>query len=157
MAPKKKTKVLDTPQKIKDAMSVRQKIKFLNTPYNELPTILQPGMTRRPQKFNFVRMQHPRIGQQHETFAARLLRYRHKYHLTEQKFCDVCNEYASKFDIKDENGKIRQKTRITLRDLSNYENFNISPKIDKMMVISGATQIPLDYFAGYGELPPEQK
>ena len=145
----KKAKI-ETAQTYKDRMTPKQKIEFLNTPYEEMPDHLRIGMTKRPQTFNFVRMNHPRIGSQNETFAARLIRYRDKYHLKPEQFCELCNEYAKKFDMPATKTSKAQRTRITMRDLNNYENFNVSPKIDKMMVISGATCMPIDYFAGYG-------
>lgn len=126
-------------QVIKDAMTVEEKIRFLNTPYKDMPKELQPGMTKKPQQFNFVRMTHPHIGQQKETFAARLIRYRDKYHLTPERFCDIANEFGKKYN-----------TTITIRDIRNYENFNVCPKIDKMTLIAETMGLSIDYFAGYG-------
>ena len=126
-------------QMIKDGMTVEEKINFVNTPYSELPEELQAGMTKRPQKFNFIRMNKPHIGFQRETFAARLIRYRDKYHLTPERFCDIANEYGKSFG-----------TKITVRDISNYENFNVCPKIDKLTLISKAMDVSLDYLTGYG-------
>lgn len=137
-------------QLIKDEMTPSQKIDMLNTPYAKLPSDLQPGMTKSPQMFNFVRMTHPNIGAQKETFGARLIRYRDKYSLTPERFCEVCNEYAKKYDLPATETRRGQRTRITVRDLSNYENFNICPKIDKMTVIAEAMGYAIDYFAGYG-------
>ena len=144
-------------QLIKDNMTPQQKIDMLNTPYNELPPELQPGMTKSPQMFNFVRMSKPNIGQQKETFAARLIRYRDKYHLTPERFCEVCNEYAARYDLPAGNGRRAQRTRITKRDLENYENFNVCPKIDKMTVIAEAMGYSIDYFAGYGPASRKSK
>lgn len=137
-------------QLLKDDMSVEQKIEMLNTPYSQLPEELKPGMTKSPQMFNFVRMTHPNIGAQKETFAARLVRYRDRYHLTPERFCEVCNEFAQRYDLPATDGHRAQRTRITLRDLNNYENFNVCPKIDKMTVIVEAMGYSIDYFAGYG-------
>jgi len=137
-------------QSIKDKMSTEEKIAFLNTPYNELPEELKPGMTKNPQMFNFVRVSKKNIGQQQETFAARLIRYRDKYRLKPEDFCEICNEFASQFDLPATKSRRAQRTRITLRDLKNYENFNICPKIDKMTIIAKAMGVDIDYFAGYG-------
>ena len=137
-------------QIIKDIMSVEEKIEFLNTPYGELPEELKPGMVKNPQTFNFVRISHENLGSQRETFAARLIRYRDKYHLTPDEFCKCCNEFAAKYDIPATSTRKAQKTRITLRDIKNYENFNVCPKIDKMTVIAEAMGYSIDYFAGYG-------
>lgn len=145
-----KKKLIAKAQLLKNNMTVDQKIKMLNTPYDKLPEELKPGMTKFPQVFNFVRMTHPHIGAQKETFGARLIRYRDKYHLTPERFCAVCNEFAMRYDAPARNGRRAQKTRITLRDLSNYENFNVCPKIDKMTVIAEAMGYSIDYFAGYG-------
>lgn len=137
-------------QALKNKMSVQEKIDFVNTPYDQLPEELRAGMTRRPQTFNFVRISKPNIGRQQETFAARLIRYRDKYSLKPEQFCAICNELAVKYDIPAEKGRRSQRTRITLRDINNYENFNICPKIDKMTVIAEAMGVDIDYFAGYG-------
>ena len=137
-------------QILKDNMTVKQKIEMLNTPYALLPENLKPGMTKSPQMFNFVRITHRNIGPQQETFAARLIRYREKYHLTQEKFCDLCNEYAKSYDMDSTETRRAQRTRITKRDMVNYENFNVCPKIDKMTLIAEATNMPIDYFAGYG-------
>ena len=142
--------LINVAQVLKSRMTPEEKIKFLNTPYSQMPSNLQPGMTKKPQIFTFVKMRHPRIGEQNETFGARLYRYRWEMHLTPKQFCEVCNEYAKRFDVPATMERKAQKVRITVRDLDNYENFNVSPKIDKMTVIAGATGMPLDYFAGYG-------
>lgn len=137
-------------QELKKKMTCQEKIDMLNTPWQMLPSELQPGMVKYPQMFNFIRMNKPKIGQQKETFGARLVRYREKYHLSRERFCEICNEYASDFDVPGFEGRRAQRTRITIRDLSNYEDFNVCPKIDKMTVISEAMGYSLDYFAGYG-------
>ena len=152
-----KKQKINKAQKIKDKMTIRQKINMLNTPYDKLPDELKPGMTKSPQMFNFVRMTHPNIGAQKETFGARLIRYRDKYHLTPERFCAVCNEFAAKYDTPALDGRRAQRTRITLRDLSNYENFNVCPKIDKMTVIAEAMGYSIDYFAGYGPTTRRKK
>lgn len=126
-------------QVIKDAMTVRQKIAFVNTPYMDLPENLKVGMTKRPQKFNFIRMSHPNLGEQKETFAARLIRYRSKYHLSVEDFANISNEFAKIYG-----------TRVTANDINRYENYNICPKIDKMTAIAEAMGVSIDYFAGYG-------
>lgn len=136
-------------QKIKNQMSVEDKINLMNTPYEKLPEELKPGMVKRPQRFNFVRISKPNIGKQKETFAARLIRYMTKYDLNEDQFSRICNEFARKYDIKAKDGKA-QITRITSTDVRNYINYNICPKIDKMTVIAKAMGVNIDYFAGYG-------
>lgn len=139
-----------TAQKIKNAMTVKEKIKLMNTPYNMLPAELQVGMTQRPQMFNFVRMSKPHIGRQKETFAARLIKYMDKYSLTPDRFSEICNEYAAKYDLPATKTQRGQRTRITKRDVDNYENYNVCPKIDKMTIIAEAMGVGIDYFAGYG-------
>ena len=126
-------------QVIKDNMTVNQKIAFVNTPYLDLPENLRVGMTKRPQKFNFVKMSNPHLGEQKETFAARLIRYRSKYHLTVEQFASIANEFAKAYG-----------TKVTIRDINSYENYNICPKIDKMTAIAEAMGVSIDYFAGYG-------
>lgn len=139
-----------TAQRIKDAMSMQEKIDLMNTPYKDMPEVLQAGMTKNPQTFNFVRISKPHIGRQKETFAARLIKHMDKYSLTPERFSEICNEFAAKYDVPASNGRRAQKTRITVRDINNYENYNVCPKIDKMTVIAEAMGVGIDYFAGYG-------
>ena len=132
-------RLIENAQMIKNSMTFEEKIKFLNTPYKDMPEELQPGMTKNPQKFKFVKMLRNRIGDQRETFGARLCRYRKTYHLTREQFCDIANSFGTLYGVK-----------ITKRDMINYEDFNVCPKIDKMTVITTVTDMPVDYFAGYG-------
>jgi len=126
-------------QVLKGAMSDEEKIRFLNTPYRDMNPVLRPGMVKNPQKFKFVQMTKNHIGEQKETFGARLIRYRSNFHLTREQFCDIANEFGSSYGV-----------RITKRDMSNYEDFNVCPKIDKMTVIAQTMELPIEYFAGYG-------
>lgn len=139
-----------TAQKIKDAMSVADKIALMNTPFKYLPDELKPGMVQNPQVFNFVRISKPHIGRQKETFAARLIKYMDKYSLTPERFSQICNQFAVKYDMKATDYCRAQRTRITARDINNYTNYNVCPKIDKMTVIAEAMGVGIDYFAGYG-------
>ena len=137
--------------KIKAAMTDEQRIMMLNTPYRLLPEELKPGMTKNPQLFNFVRFSHLNIGAQKDTFGARLIRYRKAHGFrTQEEFCDYCNEFAKKYDLPATENRRGQKTRITKKDMENYEYNNVSPKIDKMTVIAEAMELPIDYVAGYG-------
>lgn len=144
---------INAAQKIKKNMSVEEKIELVNTAYKDIPPELKPGMTKHPQCFNSVHMTHPKLDGQHETFAARLIRFRDKYDLDIDTFINLCNEYAEKMDKPARKGSGRkvQRTRITSRDIMNYEDFNVSPKVDKMTVISKAMGLPISYLAGYGE------
>ena len=137
-------------QVIKDTMTWEQKVNLLNTPYKDLPEELKPGMVKNPQMFNFVRVTHKNIGEQKETFGARLIRYREKYHFSPAEFCAFCNEFAAEYDLPASLNHRAQRTRITLRDIDNYENFNVCPKVDKMTIITEAMGYAIDYFAGYG-------
>ena len=137
-------------QIVKSTMSIEQKIHFLNTPYKDMPDHLKPGMVKNPQMFNFVRITHKNIGQQKETFGARLIRFREKYHLTPGEFCAMCNEYSAQYDMPATDTRRAQRTRITLRDISNYEDFNVCPKVDKMTLMAEAMGVSIDYFGGYG-------
>ena len=137
-------------QEYKNSLTVEQKIKLMNTPYKDLPEELKEGMVKNPQMFNFVRFSKPYLGRQKETFAARLIKYRDKYSLTQQGFCDICNEFARKKDLPATKDHRAQRTRITLSDIISYENNNVTPKIDKMTVIAEAMGVSIDYFAGYG-------
>lgn len=135
-----------TAQEIKDQMTVDQLIQFVNTPYLDLPENLKVGMTKRPQRFNFVKMSHPNIGEQRETFAARLIRYRTKYNLSVDEFASIANEFAVVYGA-----------RVTKQDIRNYENYNICPKIDKLFAIAKAMGVSIDYFAGYGMMDRKSK
>lgn len=132
-------------QAIKATMTVEEKIKFVNTPFDDMPLKLKPGMTKHPQKFNFVHIRQPHIGLQKETLAARVIRFRQKYKMSRTDFLNVCNIFAEHFDAP------KQKTRLTMRDLVKYEDFNVCPKIDKMVVMAKATGFPIDFYAGYGK------
>ena len=126
-------------QTIKEKMTVEEKIAFLNTPYKDIPDILQPGMVQHPQTFKFIPMKYKHIGKQNETFGARLVRYRENWHLTREQFCDIANEFGKLYKVK-----------ITKMDMIGYEDFNICPKIDKMTIIAETMDLPMTYFAGYG-------
>ena len=137
-------------QIIKDSMTIEEKINLMNTPYNKLPENLKPGMVKNPQTFNFVRISKPRIGRQKETFAARIIKHMNRYNLTPEKFSQICNTFARKYDLPATKDRRRQRTRITVHDINNYVNYNVCPKIDKMTVIAEAMGVGVDYFAGYG-------
>ena len=139
-------KAIAAAQAIREKMTDEQKIKMLNTPYEKLPDVLRPGMVKRPQKFKFVQMTKNHIGDQRETFGARLIRYRKNWHLTRENFCDIANEFGSLYGVK-----------ITQRDMSNYEDRNVCPKIDKMTVIAKTMDLPIEYFAGYGPIRRKSK
>ncbi len=141
---------VEAAQVIKNTMTAEQKIQFLNTPYRNMPPELQPGMVKNPQLFNFVRITHRNIGQQKETFGSRLIRWREACNMTPAEFCSYCNKIAEKYDLPATVSHRAQRTRITARDISNYEDFNVSPKIDKMTIIATAMGVDIDYFAGYG-------
>lgn len=139
MSSKKREMDYPTTKEIKDQMTFDQLIRFVNTPYPKIPDFMKDRMTKQPQLFNFIKMNHPNMGKQQETFAARLVRYRKKYRLSTEDFALIANEFA----------KIHG-TKITTSDIINYEYYNICPKIDKMTAIVEATGMSLDYFAGYG-------
>lgn len=120
-------------------MTLDEKIEFMNISYFNLPENLRVGRVKRPQPFNFVKMKHPNAGTQKETFAARLIRLRKKYHLSQTDLAFAANQFASKYG-----------SQVTIHDICNYENKNVCPKIDKMTAISEALGVSINYFAGYG-------
>lgn len=138
-------------QEIKAHMSTEEKIRFVNTPYKDIPGKLKPGMTKFPQKFHFVHIHKHHLGVQQETLAARIIRFRDKYDLSRVEFLNICNTFAERHDLPG------QRTRLTNRDIVNYEDFNICPKIDKMVVMADAMGIDIDYFAGYGSASRDSK
>lgn len=144
----------DRAQKIKDEMTVLEKIEMLNTHYDKLPDELKPGMVKYPQVFNFMRMERSNIGNQKETFGARLIAFRDKYNLSVEDFCKMCNQYAVQFDGFSSRKK-PLKTRVNPEDIRSYENYNVSPKIDKLVCIKQAMAFDMAYFTGYGKgIPP---
>ena len=138
-------------QRIKDSMTVEEKIRMLNTPYEELDEDLQIGMTRNPEYHNQARMHHPHIGEQQERSAARILRFRTNHGMDEQEFCNFVNLYAKKYDIKKTKWGKGKRTRLIVRNVKQYENFNTSPKAEKMAAIAEAMGMPVTYFEGYGK------
>ena len=154
-------------QSIKNKMTIEERIKFLNTPYIEVPDELRDDrLVEHPQEFNFVRFANHSTGLQKETFAARLIRYMDSHgfatadengtKLDLDRFSAICNEFAKDFDTKARPGHRPQKTRVTKRDLNNYINWNICPKVDKMTIISEAMGVDIGYLGGYGgNYPPK--
>lgn len=156
-------------QERKDEMTIDERIKFLNTPFVEVPDDLRDDrLVEHPQEFNFIRFADPDAGLQKETFGARLIRYMYAHGFTTtdeetgkekldvERFSQVCKEFAKQFDTPARRGHRPQKTRVTATDLNNYVNWNICPKIDKMTVISEAMNVDIEYLGGYrGSNPPK--
>ena len=120
-------------------LTVDERIKLLNTPYGNIPDMYRPGMTKWPYRFEYMKMQNPGIGQQVETFGARLLRFMKNHGVSPVQLSMMASEYGAQFFVK-----------VTLRDIYSYIDRNVAPKIDKLMAISAALDMPLDYFPGYG-------
>lgn len=147
-------------------MSIEELIKFQNTPWNDLPDWLKeadPKLVQHPEACNYVRIYGlaGKAQRQKEIAASRIVRYMEKNRLitsTEkgtklnyEKFADICNELAEKFDLPWLDGKKAQKVRITARDLKNYTQERVTPKSDKMAVLASVTDLPLWYLSGYGD------
>ena len=137
-------------QELKNKMTIDEKIEMLNTPYDDLPEELKPGMRKYPQVFNFVRMHQPNIGEQQDTCGARILKFQRDGNLDEKTILDTANVFMENFDLKNTKKHKAQKTRLTHRDFVSYTNCNTSPKIDKMTGLTEAMGMTIDYFAGYG-------
>lgn len=151
-------------------MSVEERIKFLNTPWEEQPEWIKENFksfVRFPEEFNFLRVAGivSKEMRQKETFGARLIRYMENHgfitgteegtKLHFENFAQVCNTLAENYDLPYRPGHKAQRTRITTSDLQGYTTKNITPKKDKLTVISAATGIPIAYFGGYmDEEPP---
>lgn len=150
-------------------MSPEDYIKFLNTPWEQQPEWIKENMKRLvkyTEEFNFLRVAGivSKESHQQETFGARLVRYmKDKGFITSdeegtklhyENFAAVCNELAEKYDLKWRPGHKAQRTRITEADLKGYTRNNITPKKDKLTVISCAMDVPVAYLGGYGPKEP---
>ena len=151
------------------AMSPEERIEFLNRPWNEQPEWIKENITdlvKYPEQFNFLRVAEivNESERQKETFGARLVRYMETHgfitsdeegtKLHYENFSAVCNKLAEKYDLERRPGRKAQKTRISTSDLKGYTSKNITPKKDKLTVISAATGIPIAYFGGYLDNDP---
>ena len=147
-----------------EGMSTEELIKFQNTPWNELPEWIReamPKLVQYPMENNYVRIYGlvNKDQRQQEITASRLTRYMEKHgfitsdeegtHLHYDHFAEVCNEFAEKYDLPWRPGRKSQKVRITKRDLKNYTQCRVTPKGDKMAVLSSVTELPLWYLGGY--------
>jgi len=161
-----------THQMIEDffgAMTVEERIKFLNTPWADQPDWIKENLTKLvkyPEEFNFLRIagEVSESSRQKEVFGARLLRYMEKYRfitsdeegtkLDYKRFCEVCNTLAEKYDLASRPGKRAQITRITPADLKSYTQERVTPKKDKLTTIAVAMNVPVAYLGGYGSNTP---
>lgn len=145
-------------------MTTEEMIKFQNTPWKDIPDWLKkalPKLVKNPEECNFVRIYDlvNKEQRQHEISASRLTRYMEKKgyvtsdengdHLHYDRFAEVCNELAEKYDLPWRPGKRAQKVRITKHDLKNYTECRVTPKGDKMAILTKATGLPLWYLGGY--------
>ena len=146
------------------SMTPDELIKFQNTPWEELPEWLKedlPKLVRHPEENNYVRIYDlvNKEQRQKEITASRITRYMENHgfitsneegtHLHYDKFAEVCNQLAEKYDLPWAHGKRMQKVRITKRDLQNYTECRVTPKGDKMAILAQATELPLWYLGGY--------
>lgn len=151
-------------------MSTEEWIKFQNTPWNEIPEWIReamPKLVQHPEECNFVRIYGlvDEKERQKEICASRLTRYMEKKgfitsdengtHPHYDRFAEVCNELAEKYDLKWRPGHKAQKVRITKRDLVNYTQCRVTPKGDKLAVIATATELPVWYLGGYMNNDPD--
>lgn len=83
-------------------------------------------------------MQQPNMPKP-EICAQRIKNFREQRHLTQKEFATIANIYSFKYG-----------TKVTISDISAYENKRCCPKIDKLTAISNAMGVDLDYFCGYG-------
>ena len=152
-----------------EAMTVEERIAFLNTPWEDQPEWIKENLTRLvkyPEEFNFLRIagEVDEKARQKEIFGARLLRYMEKFRfvtsdeegtkLDYKRFCNVCNELAKNYDLAARPGKRAQITRITPADLKSYTRERVTPKKDKLTTIAVAMNVPVSYLGGYGSNTP---
>lgn len=146
------------------SMSPKELIEFQNKPWEEIPEWLRealPKLVQHPEECNFVRIYDlvSKSQRQQEISASRLIRYMEKERLIKSdeegthpdydKFSEICNEIAEKYDLPWCGKKKAQKVRITARDLKNYTQCRVTPKGDKMAILTKATGLPLWYLGGY--------
>lgn len=145
-------------------LSTEELIKFQNTPWSELPDWLKqdlPKLVMFPEENNFVRI-YGMVNEnerQKEITASRITRYMEKKRMITSdeegtklhydRLAEICNKVAEDYDLPWRPGKKAQRTRITKRDLKNYTQCRVTPKHDKMAILSVATGLPLWYLAGY--------
>lgn len=154
------------------SMTPEELIQYQNTPYEQLPEWLKEAMSKivqNPESCNFVRIYDlVRKGErQQEIAASRLTRYMENHGLITtfegettlhyEKFSEICNELAAKYDLSWGPGQKAQRVRITPRDLKNYTQCRVTPKGDKLAVLAAVTDLPVWYLCGYGkaEEPPK--
>jgi len=152
-----------------NAMTPEERIEFLKTPWEKMPDwIKDMGLVRFPEEFNFLRIAGivSENERQKETFGCRLIRYMESHgfitsdeegtKLHYDRFAEVCNNLAEKYDLAWRPGHKAQKTRITTSDLKGYTTKNITPKKDKLTAISVATGVPIAYLGGYCDNEPQK-
>ena len=147
-----------------EGMSPEELIAFQNTPWSEIPDWIKeamPKLVQNPERCKYVRI-YGLVNdkqRQREIAASRITRYMEskgfitsfegKTTLHYENFSKVCNEIAEKYDLKWRPGQRGQRTRITPRDLKNYTQARVTPKGDKMAILTIATGLPLWYLSGY--------
>ena len=146
------------------SMSPEELIEFQNKPWEELPEWLKedmPKLVRHPEECNFVRIYDlvSKYQRQQEISASRIVRYMEKHRMitTDEngtslnygRFSEICNERAEEYDLPWVPGKKAQKVRISPRDLKNYTQCRVTPKADKMALLTRVTGLPLWYLGGY--------
>ena len=146
------------------SMTTEQWIEFQNKPWEEIPDWLKealPKLVRNPETNNFVRIYDlvEETERQKEISASRLVRYLEaKRFITSDeegtkidydRFIKVCDEVCEKYDLPRTKTKRQQKVRITARDIKNYTQCRVTPKGDKMAILTKVTGMPLWYLAGY--------
>ena len=126
---------------IKAKMTIDQFIDFLNTPYQGKSETMSVDATKNPMKMRFVGIVHKNEElKQRETTGSRIFRIRNKARMTQAEMVRFVNQYGKDYEIK-----------ITLDDLVRYEEFNVTPKHDKLWLIAVAFGVSVDYLSGYGD------
>ena len=127
---------------IKAKMSFSEVVDFLNTPYLAMSEMMQVDMTKRPTAMTAVKMFYEDDEyMQVQTPGSRIFQLRHKMKKSRPEFARFVSYYGEPYN-----------TKLTVLDLENYELYNVTPKIDKMKLISLATGVSIDYLSGYGSV-----
>lgn len=100
-------------------------------------TIGRDRHVKNPYPFYYMK-QNGLIGKQKRTCGQAILAYRKAWNLSRRELSELVEKYSLQYGV-----------RFTVSDIANYENYNISPKIDKLTALCHATHMPMAFFTGY--------
>jgi len=92
---------------------------------------------KNPYKYRNMRMSGLELYQRRLCGEA-IEEYRRKNNLSRKQLSEIVENYSKKYGV-----------RFTPQDIYNYERLRVSPKIEKLMALCIATDMPMSYFTGY--------